>query len=469
LERINLKNKKISILGLASSGKALARVLTKKGASILVSDVKTEEQLSEIQKELSDLPLEWECGGHTDRIYKDRDMVIISPGISINTPILQEAKKAGVPVISEVEMAFLLSDSPFIAVTGTNGKSTTTTLIHKTIIASGRKSRLAGNIGIPLVGEVEEVPPDTWITSEISSFQLEAVELFHPKIAVLTNITTDHIDRHGSFEEYKQAKGNLFNRQTPEDFAVLNAADQAVMSLIPRIKSHRLYFNRTDRVEEGAFFENGHIRTVYKGEEKTWFPWDKIPLRGVHNLENVLAVTCVCLALDIPAEALVKALMEFEPLHHRMEYVDTIDGIKFFNDSKGTNPDAVRASMESFEEPVVLIAGGTDKGLDFLPLAENIKKHAFHVVLIGESRNKIADALEKTGFDKYTIIDDMTLQGFKKAIKTAWENCPRGGVVLLSPSCASFDMFHRAEHRGDMFNIFVGELKIEYGLQKEKV
>jgi UDP-N-acetylmuramoylalanine--D-glutamate ligase len=469
LETIELKGKKISILGLASSGKALARVLAKKGAVLLVSDVKPKEQLVDIQKDLADLHLEWETGGHTDRIYKNRDMVIISPGISIYTPILQEAKNAGVPVISEVEMAFLLTESPFIAVTGTNGKSTTTTLVHKTILAAGRKSRLAGNIGIPMVGEVEDVPPDTWITSEISSFQLEAVEHFHPKVAVLTNITTDHIDRHGSFEEYKQAKGNLFNRQGAEDYAVLNAADPAVMSLLPRIKAHKLFFNRFKRVGEGAFFEDGYVRTIFKGEEKTWFSWEKIPLRGVHNLENVLAVTCVCLALDISAEALMQALMEFEPLHHRMEYVDTIAGIKFFNDSKGTNPDAVRASMESFDEPVVLIAGGTDKGLDFLPLAENIKKHAVHAVLIGESRSKIADALEKAGFNEYTIIDDMTLQGFKSAIKTAWKKCPSGGVVLLSPSCASFDMFHRAEHRGDMFNIFVGELKIEYGVQKEKI
>lgn len=458
---MNPAGKKISVLGLGKSGKALARVLTSHGANVLVSDSRTEEKLKDVIEELSDLNLEWETGGHTDRIYRDRDLLVISPGVSIHHPLLQEAMAAGVPVISEVEMAFLLSRAPFIAITGTNGKSTTTTLTHLTLQNAGEKSYLAGNIGIPLVGEVEKIPPHGWITSEISSFQLEAVEYFRPKVAALLNITVDHIDRHRSFENYAAAKGNLFMNQGPEDFAVLNAEDPAVMSLAGKIKSRILLFSRKKKVKEGAYFQDGFIKYRFNGEERVLFSWDLIPLKGTHNLENVLAVVCICLAVGINMEALLKTLQEFVPLKHRMQLIDRIGDVRFFNDSKGTNPDAVRASLESFREPVVLIAGGTDKDLDFSGLALHIKKNAVHTVLIGESRHKIARSLEAAGYNDFTIIDDMTLGGFKESIRTAFHKAPRGGVVLLSPSCASFDMFNRAEHRGEMFNQYVRELKGE--------
>ncbi len=459
---MDFKNKKVSILGLARSGKALARALSRKGAHILVSDVKTSSALTDVMKELSGLNLEWETGGHTDRIYKNRDIIIISPGISIYTPILQEAMEKGVPVVSEVEIAFLLTDASFIAVTGTNGKSTTSTLIHQSLINSGKNAYLAGNIGIPLVGEVEKIPPGGWITAEISSFQLEAVERFHPHIAVLLNITNDHIDRHGSFEKYRNAKANLFNCQVKNDFAVLNADDPSTELLTPRIKSKKLYFSRTRPVKEGAYFEDGKIIFADGSHKKAIFSWARFPLQGVHNIENTLAAACVCHIVGIDFIHLRNALESFRHLHYRMEFVAEIDKVQFYNDSKGTNPDAVRASLESFNEPVILIAGGTDKGLDFMPLAKKIQKYAHGVVLIGESREKIARALEHIGFTNYAVNNDLSLNGFNNAIQQSFQLSPRPGVVLLSPSCASFDMFNNAEHRGAVFNQFVKEMKQDH-------
>lgn len=448
-------------MGIARSGKALAKVLSVMGARLFLSDKKTSQELSTILRELAEFPLEAETGGHTDRVYQGKDLIIISPGVSIKNPILEKAKENGVPIISEVEMAFLLSRAPFIAITGTNGKSTTSTLTHKSILADGKFSHLAGNIGNPLVEEVLQIPPHGWITAEISSFQLEAVEQFRPRIAALLNVTTDHLDRHADFREYLETKGRIFSQQRPEDYAVLNADDAGVMSLVDGIPSRKFFFSRTKRVETGAFLEDGFLKTSFNGEEKTVAPWDSIPLKGLHNLENVLATICIARAAGVRMESVLKALEEFKPLHYRMEYVDTIRGVEFYNDSKGTNPDAVRASLFSFEKPLILIAGGTDKGLDFLPLAKNIKERAKGAVLIGQSRGKIAEALASIDFSNYFIVDDMSLDGFKGAIKKAWDMAPEIGVVLLSPSCASFDMFNHAEHRGEMFNKFVGELKAE--------
>ena len=462
MSKTELKNKKIGVLGLGKSGKALARILTEKGAKVLVSDSQPLEKLDKTRKELSGLDLEWETGGHTERLYKGRDMVVISPGASINLPILQAAKEAGVSVISEVEMAYLLADAPFIAITGTNGKSTTTTLTHQTLQAAGKESYLAGNIGIPLVGEVGKITSKGYITAEISSFQLEAVERFNPKIGAILNITTDHIDRHGTFDEYARVKAEMFANHTYDNFAVLNADDEKVVSVTENIKSHKLYFSTEKAVKEGAFCKDGKVITRFNGEEKEVCPINDIPLKGKHNLKNILAVSCICLALGIDTKYLLEALEKFKPLHYRMQFVDIVKGIKFYNDSKGTNPDAVRASLESFTEPLTLIAGGTDKNLDFAGLAGIIKDRAQWVILIGESRFKIADALKSKGYENYTIVDDMTLPGFKKSIETAMNRTPEGGVVLLSPSCASFDMFKRAEHRGEMFDIYVRELKKEY-------
>ncbi len=462
MTEINLTDKRIGVLGLGKSGIALARVLTKRGAHVLISDSKTKEQLADMIKELDGVNVELETGGHTSRLYDNMDMVVISPGASINLPILQDAYAAGVSVISEVEMAYLLAKAPFIAITGTNGKSTTTTLTHETLLAAGKQSYLAGNIGIPLVGEVGTIPEDAWITSEISSFQLEAVEKFHPRVGVVLNVTTDHIDRHNSITEYALVKARLFMNHTHDDYAVLNADDQLVLDVTTHIKSHIFYFSTEKEVEEGAFLRDGNIVARFNGIERVFFPVKEIPLRGKHNLKNVLAVSCICLSTGVEPQYLIEAMKNFKPLHYRMEYVDTINGVSFYNDSKGTNPDAVRASLESFSEPLTLIAGGTDKNLDFSELAVNIKEKTLWSVLIGESRFKIADSLKNVGCHNYTIFDDMTLSGFKESMRLAMEKTPQGGVVLLSPSCASFDMFKRAEHRGEMFDQYVRELKKEY-------
>lgn len=463
---INLKNRKISVLGMGKSGLALAQVLSRNGASVFVSDSKTHDELSFEIDTLNALNVEWEVSGHTEKIYDGKDLIVISPGISIYHPIIVEAKERGVPVISEVEMAYRLAKAPFIAITGTNGKSTTTTLTHETLLNAGKKSFLAGNIGIPLVGEVENIPKEGWITSEISSFQLEAIETFKPKIAALLNITMDHLDRHKTFDEYAKVKAALFQNQFTDDFAVFNADDPAAKKISKNVKSQKLFFSRQNEVKEGAFYKNGYLVYRFNGRERTLFSQDSILLKGIHNQENALAVVCIALAAEINMEAVLRTFQTFKSLKHRMEYVDSINGVDFYNDSKGTNPDAVRASLESFSNHITLIAGGTDKNLDFSQLARHIKQNANFTILIGQSREKIAQALNKEGYTNYEIIEDMSLHGFKESIRTAFLKTPQGGTVLLSPSCASFDMFKRAEHRGEMFNQYVGELKAEYENKK---
>ena len=462
----NYKDKNIAILGMGKSGIALAKVLSDRGAHVLVSDTRNAEQLTEAVETLKELPVEYECGGHSERVLSS-DIIVISPGVSIHSPLIEKALAQGVKVLGEVEIAWSISPAPFIAVTGTNGKSTTVTLIDRML---GERSVLAGNIGNPLVAEVGKASSHGFVTAEISSFQLESVEHFHPHIGILTNVTPDHLDRHPNLEEYFAAKARLFARMGPADLAIFSDDDPEAKRMASLLREGKLpswlpaypapevpacpqimTFSVNHPVAKGTWYEKGWIwyRNESCAEPVVEWNEDEYPgLPGPHNLANALAATAVARFLHIDQETIRRAFEAHKPLHYRMEEVRNYKGVRFIDDSKATNTSSVIAAVDAFKsEPLVLIAGGKDKGFDFSPLGKAIIECCDYLVLIGEA----ADRLEKSvlQFGTLPIFRAATLE---EAVNLGWEKVKEsGGTVLLSPACSSFDMFRNAEERGKLF------------------
>lgn len=456
-----MKGKRVTVLGMGKSGLALVRELTRLGAVPFLSDTRPADQLP-----LAQVTCEYEAGGHSARAL-EAEMLVISPGISVHNPIVQEALRLGIEVTGEVEIARRLSQAPFVAVTGTNGKSTTVTLIHHMLEP---RSILAGNIGNPLVAEVGELGPDRLVVAEISSFQLETTHEFAPHVAVLTNITPDHLDRHPTLEEYRAAKARLFAYQKPSDWAVFPADDEPSQWVLQQLRAgtlpawhtgfpapstpaqpNILEFSATHPVARGAWLEDGHIVLKLSDRPDRLFRWDFPGLPGPHNLLNGLAAICAAGALGVKTERMVQALSRHEPLHHRMELVAEQDGVRWIDDSKATNSSSVEMALETFDGPIVLIAGGKEKGTDFTDLGKAIARRVRHLVLIGEAAPRLAQAAAQAGLTQIHHAG----HDFPEAIETARRLAEPGGVVLLSPACASFDMFKNAEDRGDQFRALV--------------
>jgi UDP-N-acetylmuramoylalanine--D-glutamate ligase len=451
---VSWEGKKVTIVGLARTGLSVAKLLWEKGAKVTITDAEVEEKL---RKYVDQLPREVDLrlGGHPIEVFTDADTIVASPGVPLNIPPILQAKQAGVGVISEIELAYRLTRVPIIAVSGTNGKTTVTTLVGKLLSEGGKRVFVGGNIGIPLADEVQsKVKRDFWV-AEISSFQLEGTVLFRPAIGVLLNITPDHMDRYDSFEEYLQAKARMFNNQTPKDFAVINADDEAIASIIPEIKARKVFFSRTKAVDEGVMLAEDWIVSRFGGKEVRICPVNELRLQGVHNLENVLAAVAVARLCKISPQDIRRELNQFFGLEHRLELVDEIIGVKFINDSKATNVGAVIKALESFDAPVTLIAGGQDKGGDYTPLADMIHRKVKRLILIGEAREKISQAL--AGFEAVEMTDSL-----EEAVERAFSQTEPGGVVLLSPACASFDMFDNFEQRGEVFKQTVKKLKARF-------
>ncbi|NMA29111.1 MAG: UDP-N-acetylmuramoyl-L-alanine--D-glutamate ligase [Burkholderiales bacterium] len=458
---MNFQDMSVSVLGMGRSGLALTRELSSRGARVLISDSRPREELNPALEELGGLSVEVEVGGHSDRVLQ-ADLLVLSPGVPVHHPLVKEACRRGLPVMGEVEIAWRLSGVPFIAVTGTNGKSTTVTLIDRIL---GERSILAGNIGNPLVGEVAQAPPGGYVVAEISSFQLETVHAFQPRIAVLTNLTPDHLDRHADLEEYFAAKARLFARQGPQDVAVISSDDPQASRLADLLESHNLPgwlpgFPPPDRpacpeilrfsvrgpVLKGAWFVDGALWYRGKSGSERLFDWGFPGLPGPHNLANSLAAVAVARWLGIPAGVIHSALEAHIPLHHRMEEVGRPGGVLFVNDSKSTNPASVQAALESYQAPILLIAGGKDKGTDFSGLGRCIARRARTLLVLGEAADRLAESARVAGMN--SIIRCASLQ---EAVVVAWKNAQPGDVVLLSPACASYDMFRNAEERGRLF------------------
>ena len=453
---MDLRGKQVSVAGLGKSGYSIVKILLDLGADVFISDSKSEKELLESLAGLDMANVSYEADGNTSKIYEGKDLIILSPGISINHPVIAKAKQADVLVISEIEMAYRLAKAPIIAVTGTNGKSTTVSLIYNLLKNTGINSLLAGNIGNPLSGEVLAHKDVSWIIAEISSFQLETILDFHPKISVITNITPDHTDRHGSMEGYIKAKARIFENHNSSDFAVLNSDCSSVLKASENIKSNRIFFSILTEVANGFYLKNGDIFSCFSGIKEKYCNIDEIPIKGEHNIKNILALLCVAYILEIPVSDVLKSLGSFQPLHHRMEFVGKIGKVSFYDDSKGTNPGAVIAAVNSISEPLALIAGGKDKNMDFSEMSELIAKKAKTLIVIGETGQKISEQVKSFGLDNIINCG----YDFETAVRTAFEQVKdKGGVVLLSPACASFDMFKSAEHRGDEFRRIVSEME----------
>lgn len=444
--------KKVAILGIARSGLACAEVLKRRGAEVILSDVRTAEDLKDI---LAQAPegVHVETGGHSSACL-DADMIIVSPGVPKNLAILAAAEADGVEVIGEIELAYRLASAPVIAITGTNGKTTTTILIGEILQKAGLKAPVGGNIGIPLVSLAQE--PADYLVAEVSSFQLETVSEFKPHVALWINFSDDHLNRHGSREAYWEAKKRLFGRQGPEDWAILNADDPAIAPLIGALNARTLAFSRRGELETGVVVSDGWI--VYRAPEGD-VPIVRvadIPLRGSHNLENCLAASAVALALGLEPAAIARGIREFKAVEHRIEPVLELEGISYFNDSKGTNYDSTIKAIESFDEHLVLIAGGRDKGGAIDPLVTAISERVAHVVLLGEAAPYFERVLRAGGYQAITMASDLTV-----AIAEAHAHAQSGGVVLFSPAATSYDMFNNFEERGRTFKALVRDLATE--------
>jgi UDP-N-acetylmuramoylalanine--D-glutamate ligase len=444
--KVEFKGKRVTVVGLARSGVAAARVLNALGAIVTVTDKKPLDQLAAQVKTLGSSRITVVAGGHPDRIFIETDLVVLSPGVP-KIPQIALARRHGAKVISELELAWLLSDSPYVGITGTNGKSTVTTLVGLMLERAKKKVLVAGNIGNALTEDLRLLTGQDWIVAEISSFQLEDIETFRPRVATVLNITQDHLDRYRDIAEYEEAKARIFMNQRQEDFLVLNFDDPLVKTFISRTPATVVPFSRLQRFNPGVCVFDGNL--VFNGQRIIRI--DEIKIKGVHNLENALAAVAVSLCIGVDSRAVAAVLREFPGLEHRLEFVREKDGITFVNDSKGTNVGAVVKSIEGFTQPVILIAGGLDKGSDFGPLHALIKKKVKLLILIGKAAGKMAQTLG-------TATETVFAKTLQDAVLLASERARSGDIVLLSPACASFDMFRDFEDRGRQFKEAVKSL-----------
>ncbi len=440
------KGKRVTVVGLARSGIAAARALDDLGALVTVTDKKPHAELTAQLATLGREGIGVAAGGHPENLFLEADLVVVSPGVP-KIPQLAMARRHGVKVISELELGWMLSDSPVIGITGTNGKSTVTSLVGRMLEQSGKRVFTAGNIGNALTEKPEFLRGQDWIVVEISSFQLEDIETFRPRIAAILNITMDHLDRYRDMKEYAEAKARIFERQTGDDVLVMNYDDHLVKEMAEGTAARVIPFSRREKVAHGVYVEDGAI--VFSGEAICRV--DEITIKGVHNLENCMAAIAVALAAGAKKDAVAAVAREFPGLEHRLEFVREKNGVIYINDSKGTNVGAVIRSVEGFTGPVILIAGGSDKGSDFSQLSGPVRKNVTLLVLIGTAADAMAAALRGAT----EIVHAKTLE---EAVLVVSKRARSGEVVLLSPACASFDMFQDFEDRGRQFKEAVMKL-----------
>lgn len=439
---MELKDKKILVVGLARTGIAVARFLVRRAARVTVTDMKSAEQLADHMAALDGMPISWQLGYHDDASFKTCDLIVVSPGVPRDLPQLVLATQAGVEIISEIELAGRFIDAPLVAITGTNGKTTTTTLLGEIFRHNGYRTFVGGNIGNPLIELAESPAPPDRVVAEISSFQMEWISSFCPKVAVLLNLSEDHLDRYAGYQEYIDAKLRVFENQTRDDFAVVNADDPLVWQLSRKFKGQLFPFSRKLELDEGIFYRDGLITWRHSGREEC-FPIATIRLQGVHNLENIMAAMACALLLGCSGDETFDVVQEFEPLHHRMEFVREVNGVSWYEDSKATNVGSVQKALESFQE-ITLIAGGKDKGGTYAPLAELVRERVRHLILIGEAAGRMAAELGG-------LADTHLAGSLEEAVFLAAQLTAPGGTVLMSPACSSFDMFRDYEERAQRF------------------
>ena len=452
---MNFEGKKVLVCGMARSGVSAAQCLYELGARVTISDSKAEEKLAEALQPLEGMDIRRCLGDQAQPAdLESYDLAVTSPGIPMQAPILRAVQAAGVPLIGELELGAQVSRAPLYAVTGTNGKTTTTTLIGEIFRNLGKTTYVVGNIGYPFTACALQCGEEDVAVAEVSSFQLETISTFHPHIAVMCNITEDHLNRHGTMEEYIRVKERIFENMGQGDYAVLNLDDPIVRGMAERIPCTPAFFSRRQEVETGAYLEGEEVVFSLNGHKKRVLRADEIRIPGEHNLENALAATALTMLAGVPAPVVRHTLKTFPGVEHRIETVRTVEGVTYINDSKGTNVDASIRAVRAMKVPTVLLAGGYDKHTDFLPLAREILASKIHtVVVLGDTAEQIERALRAVGFE--SILHAKT---FEEAVLLARSCAREGENVLLSPACASFDMFRDYEERGRVFKEIVSRL-----------
>ncbi len=461
---MELAGKRVLVVGLGKSGLAAARFLKARGARVTVSDSRPATVIAELPA-LLEQGIVVETGGHGILTFRRQDLIVVSPGVPASVPELKQVRALGMHVIGELELGARFLKGEMIAITGSNGKTTTTTLLGEVLKASGRPTLVGGNIGRPVVEMVSDSTPESWSVLEVSSFQLETIETFRTKIALVLNITPDHLDRHGTFANYAAAKARIAENQTSEDCLVLNAEDVEAQKVAghvyaggKRTAAQVYWFSPRRPVKQGTFVhgESLFFRAAEGMAPEPVMPVDEIPLAGAHNVENVLAAACVARLVGVEAETIRRAVGAFQAVEHRLEFVREIAGVRYYNDSKATNVDATVKALEAFAEGIHVILGGKDKDSDYTTLGPLLERRAKTVITIGSAAEKIEAALGRTGARGFTIERAETM---KRAVALAHSVAQAGDTVLLAPACASFDQFENYEHRGRVFKELVGALR----------
>lgn len=449
---MNLKGRKVMVVGLAVSGIPVVKVLHRMGAVITVNDLKKKEALAECWNVLNPLVSNWILGTHPEDVA-DYDLMVLSPGVPTDLPFITAARDAGVEVIGELELAYRCGKGTFVAITGTNGKTTTTALTGEIFARSGKKTEVVGNIGIPAVEKTCEASEDTVFITEVSSFQLESCSEFHPKVAAILNVTPDHLNRHKTMEKYADAKAKVFAAQTADDTLVLNYDNPATRAMKEKAPSQVRFFSRF------------HLEPGFTGVNEGWIvvretqgdvricPVADLFIPGAHNLENALAAVTLAYCSGIEPAVIAEGLRSFQGVAHRIEWIGDFKGVRFYNDSKGTNPDSTIKAVEAMQAPTVLIAGGMDKGSEFDELVAVFGSTITDLVLLGETREKIQESARRAGFHNSVLVSNM-----EEAVREAWRRAVDGGNILLSPACASWDMYPNFEARGQHFKDSVQQL-----------
>jgi UDP-N-acetylmuramoylalanine--D-glutamate ligase len=455
---MDLNNKRVLVVGLGKSGVASALFPKSRGARVTVSDSKPEAELRDEILLLLEHGITVETGGHGDRSFRGQDLIVVSPGVPVDAPQLVQARNLGELVIGEIELAAQFLAGPIVAITGANGKTTTTSLAGE-IVAAGKFSTLVGgNIGTPAISFVDQAGPATWIVLEVSSFQLETIVGFRPRIAVILNITPDHLDRHKTFDNYVNAKARIFENQGADDFTVLNADDPTTAGLSDRTRARLFWFSRKKEIEKGAFVRGTHIYFRDGHSEREIMPLAEVPLKGAHNLENVLAGVSIGILVGCQPEQIRHAVRAFKAVEHRLEFVARFAGVDYYNDSKATNVDATIKALESFPANIHLILGGKDKGSDYTVLNDLLRQRVKRVYTIGAAAAKIESQIQGAAEVEHA-------ETLENAIRRASESAVPGDVVLLAPACASFDQFQSYEHRGRVFKEIVHSLAMSRSTQ----
>jgi UDP-N-acetylmuramoylalanine--D-glutamate ligase len=449
---MDLKGKKVLVVGLGKSGLAAALFLRRRGAQVTVSDIRSAEVLAKDIPALLEEGINVEAGGHGLLTFRRQDLIVVSPGVPLDTPEIVQVRAFGLPIIGELELAARFLKGKTLAITGSNGKTTTTTLTGEILKDAGLPTLVGGNIGVPVVALIDESTEETWSVLEVSSFQLESTQEFHPSIAVILNITPDHLDRHGSFENYALAKERIFARQTAKDFLVLNADNARSAEAASRAQSQVYCFSIESTVKQGAWVENGTV--VFRAAEgaplETILPLAAIPLKGIHNVENVLAAVCAARLAGVSPASIRSTVERFRAVEHRLEYVATVNGVEFYDDSKATNVDAAIKAVTAFPGGIHLILGGKDKNSDYSLLAPYLRERVRAVYTIGSAAPKIESQLRG-------VVPIHSSETLARAVQAAAAEAQPGEIVLLAPACSSFDQFENYEHRGRVFKELVHE------------